>query len=169
MPKWSWIAIFLLTPFLAKADISPIFGRGDSKGTVLMLSMGAANPDAVAFFAALSQDPADEGGKWTKRFQFNDTEGVRSFTVVCAFSGLSKETGSCTLTFFPSKGVYISGRERTMRYDLKGEDAARLGALFRIQQDGLAFRSLDQRLVISAPAPMDGQPVSSLSIVYSER
>ena len=166
MRKILVLAAVLSLSITAFADTRAIFGRNDSKATVLMLAM-SQNPDSIAFFEALSQPAAEEGGRLTKRFQFTDTQGIKTFTVVCAFSKIAGSTGSCTVVFYPGQGVYISGQEGRIRYDLKGEDAVNLAGYFVLPaESGEAFHSSDNQLIISVERSKSDQSIVAFSLQY---
>lgn len=131
------------------ADTRAMFAKDGSKATVLMIGMGlSANPDAVKFYETVAQEPVDEQGKFTKRFQFVDKDGAMPFVTICVFSKLAPDTGTCTLTFKPAAGVEYSASSGVIRYTTEGEDALKLQALFKgTQVSGEFFRSTDDHLV----------------------
>lgn len=156
------IGILLYAGALQAATQS-IIGKNASKGTVFVIG----NPgefEALRFYESLSAPEQVVGDKRFKKFAFDAADGSRLLRATCAFSRMTPEHGTCTLTLYPNAGVTLDQGSGLISYITPTpEDAARLAQGFTLTTPDV-FVSNDGRFRVTAEMT-DGQ-VRSFSLVY---
>jgi hypothetical protein len=152
----------------AFAGTNPIFSRDGKKGTVLIRGM-PGDTDASSFYNLLAGPPVEQQGKWTKKASFTGADGVRSFDVVCAYSKMIPDNGSCILVLRVAEGMTIgSGR---ITYRVTGDTAARLAKLFAIPADATQgaheiYHSQDHHLTMNIEVNSADQKIHLFQAEY---
>lgn len=124
--------LFLFVAFsvnMAKATTFAIFGKDGQKASI-MVNGRPGDADAIRIFDLLSAEPQEIQGKITKRTSFTGTDGVKCFDVICAFSKLIPENGSCFVVLQPAAGVTIDAGRKLARYELSDDSAREFAKLF---------------------------------------
>ncbi len=141
------ILFFALTP-CANAGSIVIFSRDGRTATVLFQG-GQSDPNAAALFSALAVPAEEMQGRLTKKVLLAG-DGHNAFSVLCAFSKLAPEIGSCTVVFRASPALVEVlkplGRARLL---LSGEAAAKFAQAFVVGTEGMVFRADDGKLQIA--------------------
>ena len=126
------LCLYAISTSQALAATNPIFSRDGKQGTVLIRGM-PGDTDASSFYNLLAAPPVEEQGKWTKKASFTGADGVRSFDIVCAYSKMIPDNGSCILVLRAAEGMSIGSGQIT--YRVTGDTAERLAKLFAIPAD----------------------------------
>lgn len=113
----------------APAQTQIVFARDGSKVSLLMIAL-SKNPDAVSLYNALNVPPEEANGKLTKKILFTDQDGVNAFDIVCAFSKIAPDTGSCVTVLHRARDVVMNPGNSSASYQLKAADAQKVAALF---------------------------------------
>ncbi|MGZ3721842.1 MAG: hypothetical protein ACXVA9_02850 [Bdellovibrionales bacterium] len=164
MSRWIFLCLLLLSS-QAFANSQIIFSKDGSKATVTLLAF-SVNPDSSLFFETLAQAPKNEMGKLTKRVDFVTDDGGRSSDFSCVFSKIAGNTGSCILVFQASRNLEMDAANSRIRYQLAGNEAARMAGEFTLPAAGSEiYRSSDNLLVLSAARNSAGA-VESFVLTY---
>lgn len=156
------LLLALLFPFTASATIFPIFNKNGNQATLMITGL-AANPEGLRLFETLAAGQQDEQGKFTKKVKFVDKNGVQAFSVVCVFSKLVQNNGTCTVVFAAAESMDIRLNEKTVTYDLRDpKEAAGMVALFNATTAGEIYRTDNGRFVISAERNAAGEVTRAL-------
>jgi hypothetical protein len=152
----------------ALAGTHPIFSRDGKQGTVLLQGM-PGDPDASSFYNLLAGAPVEQQGKWTKKATFTGADGVKSFDIVCAYSKMIPDNGSCILILRAAEGMTIgSGR---ITYRVTGDTAARLAKLFTIPANAThgsheIYHSRDHHLTMNIEVSSSDQQIQLFQVEY---
>ena len=145
----------LAVAFPAHAQTQILFSKDGSKVTVLMIAL-SKNPDAVSLYNTLNVPPEEMNGKLTKKILFKDADGVQAFDIVCAFSKLVADTGSCITVFHHSRDVVMNPSGKSVSYVARGDQAQQFAALF-VKDPGATeiYHNGDRHFVIHAEPNAD--------------
>jgi hypothetical protein len=149
----------------AGASTQGLFSSDGKKLTVLLAAV-TTNPDAIQLFDVMNVPIEDAQGKRTKKILFTDSDGVKALSILCVFSKIVPNLGSCTVSLETARGMLIEPAAKHLGYTIQGDQAAALAELF-IQKPGSdeLFKSSDQHLIISAQKSA-GARVTSFTLEY---
>jgi hypothetical protein len=127
------------------------------------------DPDASSFYNLLAGPPVEQQGKWTKKASFTGADGVKAFDIVCAYSKMIPDNGSCILILRAAEGVTIGSGQIT--YRVTGETADRLAKLFAIPADAKhgtheIYHSRDHHLTMNIEANSSDQQIQLFQVEY---
>jgi hypothetical protein len=147
--------------------MSQIIFKTDGTTATVMLQSRPGDLDAATFYDAVNLPPEDINGKWTKKFTFADAAGNKILDVVCAFSKLIKDTGTCVLILHASEGVTMQPASNLASYLVQGTEAERLGKFF-VQPPGSTdiYRSSDGHLSLRATVSPSTGRIETLTTEY---
>jgi hypothetical protein len=150
----------------ADASTQVLFSRDGKKVTVLLAAV-TTNPDSISLFDSMNVPVDESQGRRRKSILFTDADGVKSLSVLCVFSKIVPNLGTCTVLLVASRGMVIEPSAKRVVYALEGDTAAKLTALF-VAKPGTTelFRSSDEHLVISTVKDESSGEVRSFSVEY---
>lgn len=164
------IAALLSLSFQANARTQPIFSADGSKATVMILG-GAGDNDAKKLFDTLTVPQEDFNGKWSKKMAFDSaTTGQRILSIVCVFSKIIADNGSCTLVLMPSEYSTINKGDARLAIMDNMSDAQRIMREFYISNPRTRnmdiYTSADGRLHLQANWSANGLRIETFTLEY---
>ncbi len=155
----------------AFASTQAIFAADGSKATVLLMSMMSGDTDAAKLYAAVNVPEEIISGKRTKRLEFNNSNNVRAFSVVCVMSAFIDGNGTCTVIIHAAANSSIDKETLTARLSVdQPAELATIAPLFVIAAGSESiYATADGRFTVRAEyaAPVNAAPLMrALEINY---
>lgn len=144
------IALALFASTASHASTQALFARDGSKASVFVLGR-PGDSDGIRLFDSLNVRVEEMNGKLTKKLGYDSPAGQRVFSIVCVFSKILKENGTCTVVLNAQNGTTVDkGNHFAEFLQQDSVEAAKIGALFVMPAAGeVVYASADGRLQIS--------------------